>query len=179
MRPKLNKVHWKVVHISIDIEQMSDSKISAASQKSMTQEEFFNQVVDYLDKNGFEPRRPIADMKKTLHSPFSESEYYTFLKTDDSLRIKVVLDIRISEHYEKEYGQHTARDRHIHYMGTVAVPAIEKERNIKRDPNTAINYFNVSEHSSDFMDLIDIDGKLFNTYDDALIEMQHKIDDLG
>lgn len=179
MRPKLNKIHWKVVHISINIERTIISEVSAASKKSMTQEEFFNRVVDYLNANGFIPRRPIADMKKTLHSPFSESEYYTFLKSDDSSRLKVVLDIRISEHYEKEYGTHTARDRHIHYMDTVVVPAIEKEQNIKRDASTSIDYFNVSEHSSDFMDLIDIDGKLFNSYDDALVEMKNKIDNLG
>ncbi len=182
MRPKLNKIYWKVVHIAITIKMTEDEVISASSKKHLTRDEFFDRVFNYLDSKGFDPMLPIARMKTELKSPFSNSEYYTFLKVTDDKRLKVVLDIRLTDHYhinEHRDKKYTERQRHIHYMETQLGPKIIKERQLNPLSNADYNFIDVAEKECVLFDLIDIDGSLFNSYDEALVEVKHKIDDLA
>lgn len=176
MRPKLSKVTWKSIHISIDIDEGIES-IASSSKKGITREEFLDKVINSLQEHGYIPRLPVDKMKELLKSPFSESEYYTFLKIEDNQRIKVVLDIRLSEHRLTEWGRHSAVDRHKHYMETELIPQLAEERQLD---GTAAQpeMIGVTEIKAPLFDLIYIDDELFNNYSEALAEMETKIDSL-
>lgn len=177
MRPKLNTVKWKVTHISITIYELLQTDLASSTKSSMSRDQFFSAVVDYLDESGYVPRMPIANMKQLFKSPYSNSEYYTFLKVEGNQYIKVVLDIRLTDHYHEDWGNYTERERHLYYMRTKVLPDLQQERGL--DTSSAdTEFIDVSKHDSTIFELIDVDGSLFNSYEDALVEVKQKIDAL-
>lgn len=179
MRPKLNKVKWQAIHIDIEITETDISSVEGSRKQTMSKDEFFSSVVSYLDDNGYVPRYSIEVMKKKLKSPYSNSEYYTFLKIEDEKRIKVVLDIRMTDHFhtKSNWGKHSERERHIYHTKNFEVPDIEVEFEADGS-NAQIEFTDVSEHSSSTFCLVGIDGILYTGYDDALKAMKKKIDQL-
>ena len=171
MRPKLDKVKWKVIHIDIDFIEFEEQSIASSRKLDISSQQFFDNVVDHLTHAGFNPRMSIDRMKEQLKSPYSESEYYTFLKIENSNYVKVVLDIRFSQHVSKEYGNISSRDRHLHYMERVSLKKIAKELNLDLS-KASPQFIDISET----LGLVSVDGTLFNTYSEALVEVKNKID---
>lgn len=178
MRPRLNTVHWKTTHISITILELDETDIASSTKSNMNRDQFFSDVVNYLSRLGYVPRLPVATMKQLFKSPYSDSEYYTFLKVEDNRYIKVVLDIRLTDHYHEDWGNYTEREHHLHFMRTKLLPDIQQERGL--DTSSAdTEFIDVSEHNSTIFELIDVDGSLFNSYEDVLAAVKQKIDALS
>lgn len=92
MRKRYDRIKWNIQHIEIRLPEIQ-SKL-AASKYRLTKDEFIDSLVDFLIEDGYSPKLPIDLMRKRLHSPYSESESYIFLKiNDDGTRLKLVLDI--------------------------------------------------------------------------------------
>lgn len=177
MRPKLNKVTWKAIHIIISIDELEDSLVTSSTKRGISRDEFFATIFKLVQDKGYDPRMPIARMKKLLKSPYSDSEYYTFLKIENDERVKVVLDIRIADHGLKEWGNYSARDRKLHHMQNSEVPDIANETGLDVS-NAEVRFHDIVENKGAMFTIINIDGDPFTGYSDALVEMKKKIEDL-
>lgn len=71
MRPRINITKWKVIRISIDIDE---TVINCAKSVGISRDEFFDKTVELLQENGYIPVMNVDLMKDRFHSPFSESE---------------------------------------------------------------------------------------------------------
>ena len=171
MRKRYTRIVWKTIHIDLELLTLTD--VSSSIKKSLTKEEFFSGVIDLLANQGYFPKVPVPIMKRALKSPYSDSEYYVFLKVEDEVRLKVVLDIRLSNHPLPEYGNYTAYDRHIHHMEEEKIPDIAIELGL--DSNKAQAQFtDVIEQ----LGLISINQVFYNSYTDALEGMRTIVDSL-
>lgn len=174
MRPRINITKWKVIRISIDIDE---AVINCAKSVGISRDEFFDKTVELLQENGYIPVMSVDLMKKKFHSPFSESEYYTFIKLEDSVNIRIVLDIRMAEHQPPEYGNHSARDRHIFHMKNVTIPKVAKDLGANADDAEA-EFIDVVDNDVFGTSIITIDDKVFKNYSDAFVYIKHRIQDL-
>ena len=177
MRKRYNRITWKVVHIVIELSDSID-EIASSKKLDISRDQFFSKIIDKLVDSGYEPLMNIDRMKNRLKSPYSESEYYVFLKIEDEDRLKVVLDVRWSKHGLNEYGNFSSRQRHIHYMETEEIPDIGLEKGL--DISSAEpKFIDIADSPSIDFTLIAIDGTYFSTYKDALLEVESKIDQLS
>ena len=167
LRKRYNRITWKLRRINIDFIE-GPSQLAAATRRSISKDKFIDQLFDFLINDGYVPRLPVAIMKKKLHSPYSESESYIFLKiNEDGTRLKLVLDIRWSTHTLNEYGNYSAADRKEHYLDTQVVPEVERELGVDVS-DTKSKFIDVTEQSSKIFTLIKVDDVFYNNYSEAL-----------
>lgn len=170
----MKKVTWRVINIIVEFSE--DHSISASINLEDLRSQFFEPVVRMLEEVDYLPMLSIEVMRKMWHSPFSDSEYYTFLKWEDNRHIKVVLDVRLSDHPAPEYGNYSARERHIHDMKQRKFPDIGSEFDSEMN-DTDAEYYDVMYVESDDVD-IRIDGESFDSIESALNEMQRRVNEL-
>lgn len=161
---------WRVIHLSIVIYR--DNRIESAVTDIDTNDVFFSKMIEHLESADYLPYLSLAAMKKLFHSPYSNSEYYTFLKVDNNAKVKLVLDIRFADHHSPQYGKVSAYDRHKNFMPK------GRNANVKQDG------FDTKCSQSEFYDIefyeqpslkIVIDGKPSYTVKDALSVLDSKI----
>lgn len=176
MRPKLNKVTWNVVHIDIAID-IHATVVNSSYNNDITKEEFFDSVVDAIVSNGFIPLDTIENMKKNFRSPYSESEYYTFLKVEDAKKLKLVLDARVAGHPLKEWGNHSAHDRHKHYMETEMIPELAKNKKLDTS-DTQSEFIDVIEQPFESSCIVTVNGTMCSGYRDALQQVKEIVESI-
>ena len=173
---QVSKNTWKTYYIGINIVDNADLVMSSKTI-SYTRDQFFNDVVKKLDALGYVPRLNIELMRKAFKSPYSESEYFTFIKMTDEVKIKVILDIRFAEHELKEWGNHSAVDRHLYNMEVEKAPEIAAEFGADVS-KSEFEFIDVRNQKVFNNDIIEIDDKLFNNYSDAYKYMETRLDAL-
>lgn len=93
----------RVIHISIDVELFEDSILSAESPLDIYREEFsemMRQASAELDARDYIPMlsEKLMEVKYKSNYAGSRSYQYVYFKLDDDFKVKVVLDVRISDH---------------------------------------------------------------------------------
>jgi len=177
MRPRKTAVKWKTIHIEIEISEVNPN-ITASKQLNISKEEFLSKVAEDLKAKGYIPRESLELMKHSFKSPFSQSEYYTFLKVENESYIKVVLDLRLSDHPLNDYGNYTGRERHLYHMKTQTLPEIANEFNFNYDDNSDTEFSDVIGKESTLLTIISVDGTLFTSYLEAYDFLHKKIQEL-
>lgn len=106
---------WKIVHLDIVIHVVND-QIAASESIDNGSDYFFSQLIEHIMNADFSPYLSLEAMKQKFKSPYSPSEYYVFLRVSDDEKIKLILDIRYSNHRSIQHGRTSAHNRHIGYM---------------------------------------------------------------
>lgn len=172
-RPKFaNSTRWDVKTIYIVI--WSDQVV--ASEDSDPASEFFDRTIQSLIEADYLPYLGIELMRKKFHSPRSESEYYTFLKLEDGLKVKLILDIRFSSHDQTEdVNRPPSHNRHIDWQDQVLRNDIAEEGFDTSE--SELEFIDTRIKHKDFLE-IDIDKVQTFSVDDALKVMKSKISNL-
>lgn len=94
----------------------------------------------------------------------SDSWYYTFLRVEDYVEIRVVVNVQVSDHENKDRPWGTATERRQRYMNKVRND-LEQEYEVKKKPMRVP------------VDII-FNEENFDSYMDALFEIKDKIEDI-
>ena len=88
--PKIKTIKWTVEVIPQEMQYTVESVVSTRSEEYNS---FVDGVIIMLELKGY-----LYNREYTHKSPDSESMYYEFVKFDDDLQIKLLVEFRISEH---------------------------------------------------------------------------------
>ena len=171
-----NTNSWKTYTMQITIHVLNN-KIHACTSVEDEIQSFFNQMIDHLSDADFLPYYSIELMQKMFHSNRSDSEYYIFLKLTDDEKIKLILDIRFSDHSSPEHGDIDSHDRHIDYMETVRRKEISETLGIDCE-DSEVDFIDISYKDPSKFFEIDIDKQQTFSVDEALRVFDSKIDKL-
>lgn len=104
--------------IEISPRESSVTASSILDTQSNEYREFIEGLIDNFAEWGYELYN---DPEYTHQSNRgSESWYYTFVKVEDYVEIRVVVNVRISDHVNKDGKNYTADDRRSKYVGRIS-----------------------------------------------------------
>ena len=176
LRKRYNRITWKVIHI--DIVMCKEALQIASSQNiDITRDEFFEGIINKLAEKEYYPRLAIPLMKKKYKSNRSDSEYYVFLKLEDDLRVKVVVDIRLSDHFSKEHGTVSSYDRHINFMKDKRLKELSDEDSLDIS-EAEVEYIDTDGQNVFGVNMVRVDGVMFKSYRAGLDAVKDKIEKL-
>ena len=106
--------------LTIDIYPKYSNVVSSSilDTQSNEYENFIQSMIDMFAYAGFELYNDPEYTHKSNRG--SESWYYTFIKVEDFVEIRVVVNVRISDHPDKDRGHTSAQAKRSNYTAKIA-----------------------------------------------------------
>lgn len=98
-----------------------DSSVTASSildANSSDYDNFIQSMIDMFTYAGYELYNDPEYAHQSNRG--SESWYYTFIKVEDLVEIRVIVNVRISDHPNKDFKRATAQERRNNYSARIA-----------------------------------------------------------
>lgn len=166
---------WKVIHIPITI-NLNRIDVAAALNITPPVQQFFDIMVDHLIAADYLPHLDINTMRTQFKSPRSDSEYFVFVKLGEDIKIKLVLDVRFTDHPSPVRPNNTPHTLHTNFMYNRRIPYVARE--LGADGSTAqAEFYDIYFDNTNGLE-INIDGVSTYTVQDAVNEIDRRISQL-
>lgn len=125
------EVEWEIEIFPLTSIESATSILDTTSREY---ESFVDSMIDMFDAAGYDLYR---DSRYThpSNNDHSQSFYYTFLKIEDDVEVRVVVHVRISDHVNQDKKWASARQRRQRYIHKIA-EEISNEYGSTRRPMT-------------------------------------------
>lgn len=161
---------WKhsqkeIIEIELDIDISPKEIIQSSSildTKSNEYQSFIKGMVMAFEDAGYELYNDPTYTHQSNQG--SQSWYYTFLRIEDYVEIRIVVNVRISDHFNKDRPWGTANERRQKYTTKVR-DQLEQEYQVSKKPMRVP------------VEII-FDDDNYDSYTDALFAIHDKIDDI-
>lgn len=124
MKRFVKKDPIEVLEVELEIEiYPKEEIINSATSILNTQSDEYNSFIDGIIVNfGNAGYELYSDTQYThpSNNPESNSWYYTFLKIEDQIMIKVIVHVRVSDHPLRDKKSGTARERRTRYLRKIS-----------------------------------------------------------